>query len=162
MVDLKLMFATGAAGWIGDTISDAFTGSALDSFISDDLGLGDIFKNDAINKAVKGVAQTAIEQGITPDYGKTPSQKGIDPRLSPIGSTGDFNPAAQGQNLLYRGTQGAIDQAMKKTGVQQFLIGHISANKVVNPLIKRKKTIGSPATSLKMANLKRGQITGAT
>lgn len=165
MINMKLIMggalASFGADYIGDTVSDLYKGSSLQSFINDDLGLGSVFQNDRIDKAIKGVAKTAIEQGIVPDYGATPTTEKINPKLSPIGSTGDFQPFSQGQNLLYRGTQGAIDKALTKTGVRQFVIGHVSASKVVNPRIQMKRTIGTQGTPLKLAALKRGQIEGA-
>lgn len=162
----KIMIASAASyasSWIGDTVTDLYKGSQAQSFMNDTLGLGSVFKNDRIDKAISGAAEMAIKQGLTPDYSQMPKQGSVNPNLGKvgIGSTGDFNSQAQGQNMLYGGNSGAIQKAMTRTGVQQFLIGHISASKVVNPMIKSKRNIGNPSTSLKMASLKRGQIEGA-
>lgn len=135
-------------------LKDSFLGSTIDTFS----------QNERVRQAVSGVAEAAIKERLVPNYGQAPQLDRISidkGKVRSIGTTPDFDPFSQGQNLLYRGNTGRIDDAMQKTGVKQFLMGEITSGEVVRPTVGLKRTIMQPAQSLKLANLKRGQIEGA-
>tara|TARA_R100001510_G_C7628524_1_gene187894 strand:+ start:738 stop:1244 length:507 start_codon:yes stop_codon:yes gene_type:complete len=135
-------------------LKDSFLGSTIDSFS----------QNERVRQAVSGVAEEAIRQKLVPDYGATPQMGGISldkGKVRTIGTTQDFDPFSQGDNLLYTGKTGRIADAMQKTGVKQFVIGEIASGDVVRPTLGQKRTIANPAIPLKLGALKRGQIESA-
>ena len=122
--------------------------------------IGDYLTSEQVSKSVASITQGAIEQRLLPDFANMPQQASIDASLGQvqIGPPGGFNVTSGGANLLYTGRTGAIENAMRKTGVQDFFIKRITPERAIQFRRLQNRKIKTAGTSLDLRSLKSGQI----
>lgn len=126
--------------------------------------IGDYLSSEQISKGAASITSTAIQQQLIPNYGNMPKQAGIPTGLGQVsvGPPGGFNVTSGASNLLYKGRTGAIENAMKKTGVQDFFIKRITPERAVQFRRLQNRKIRTKGTTLDLQALKSGQIERAT
>lgn len=122
--------------------------------------IGDYLTSEQVSKSVASITEGAIQQRLLPDFGNMPQQASIPASLGQvqIGPPGGFNVTSGGSNLLYTGRTGAIENAMKKTGVQDFFIRRITPERAIQFRRLQNRKIRTAGTSLDLRSLKSGQI----
>jgi len=122
--------------------------------------IGDYLTSEQVSKSVKSITSGAIEQQLLPNFANMPKQAGIPTSLGQVqvGPPGGFNVTSGGANLLYTGRTGAIENAMKKTGVQDFFIKRVTPERAVQFRRLQSRKIRTKGTSLDLGSLKSGQI----
>jgi hypothetical protein len=122
--------------------------------------IGDYLTSEQVSKSAASITRGAIEQRLLPDFGNMPQQANIPASLGQVsvGPPGGFNVTSGESNLLYTGRTGAIENAMKKTGVQDFFIRRITPESTIKFRRLQNRKIKTAGTSLDLGSLKSGQI----
>ena len=122
--------------------------------------IGDYLTSEQISKSAASITQSAIQQRLLPDFSQMPKQGSIPTSLGQVqvGPPGGFNVTSGGSNLLYTGKTGAIENAIKKTGVQDFFIKRITPERIVKFSRLQGRKIQTRGRRLDLTALKSRQI----